>query len=530
MNLDKLIVIFINNNSFSKTSLLKLKKEIAKKSQTDFVRNSEILTSYKILLKNRKIKKNKEFEDLLQIRKIRSLSGVAPIAVLTKPYPCPGKCIYCPTQKGIPKSYLDDEPAVMRARMCDFDAFKQVKLRLNQYEITGHTPEKVELIVMGGTWSVLPKSYQTKFITDCFRACNQSKISQDKTSTAGFSLKNEQKKNEKAKHRIVGLTLETRPDQINEKEIKFMRQLGCTRVEIGVQSIYNDVLKKVKRGHTIKQTIKATKLLKDAGFKVCYHLMPNLPGSDQKKDLAMFKTIFSDERFMPDMIKIYPCVVTPQSELYKWFRQGKYTPYSDKQLINLLVKIKKTIPLWVRINRLYRDIPAHHIMAGSKLSNIRQVLHKQMKQNKDICQCIRCREIRSKQLTTGKLQLVIEKYKASDGEEYFLQYVDNKNQLYALLRLRFPSYLFNNKKHFLPVLQNSAIIREVHAFGKALAIGERDGKIQHQGLGKKLIKKAEIICKKKKIEKLAVISGIGVRSYYKKKGYTLKNGYMVKYL
>ncbi len=515
MNLANLLLDFIKEADFNAAKLMALKRSWAKTSRQPLLRNSDLFRVYQELLKKKKLKPNKVFEDLLRLKKIRTLSGVSPVAVLTKPYPCPGRCIYCPDQKNLPKSYLGDEPAVLRAQALNFDAYAQVRYRLKQYEAIGHQPEKVELIVMGGTWSVLPRDYKIEFITQCFATCNQNPKNQkvkikDQNEKLKFkNLRSEQRRNELAKYRIVGITLETRPDYINEKEIKLMRKLGCTRVELGVQSIYDDVLKKIKRGHKVSATIKATKLLKDAGFKICYHLMPNLPGSNPEKDLAMFKTIFTDSRFKPDMIKIYPCVVTYQSELYRWYQQGKFKPYPDEELISLLSKIKKIVPEWVRINRLGRDIPVANIAAGTKISNIRQVL-------KTACQCIRCREIKNSKLKIQResLKLKISQYQASGGEEYFLQYVDEQNRLYALLRLR--------------LVGQRAIIREVHTFGQALAISKKEKDIQHQGLGKKLISIAEKIAAQKGFKKLAVIAAVGTRNYYRQLAYQLRDTYMVK--
>ncbi len=499
------------------------KRSWAKKSGV-FVKNSQIIKAYQKLLKTNQIKTSPFLEQALRLKKVRSLSGIVPVAVMTKPYPCPGKCVYCPTQPHMPKSYLNDEPAVMRAQMAHFDPYLQFTRRLKQLEATGHSVEKIELIVMGGTFSVLPKKYQLNFMAQCLQAANQQKSKLVKTLK---QLEQLQRDNETTSRRIVGLTLETRPDQITPKEIKWMRQLGATRVEIGVQSIYDPVLKKVKRGHGVKATIKATKLLKEAGFKVCYHLMPNLPGSDLQKDLQMFQTIFSDSHFMPDMIKIYPCVVTYQAKLHQWFKQGKYHPYTDQQLIDLLLQIKKIVPQWVRINRLGRDIPAKNISAGNKVSNIRQVLQRKMAQTNSKCQCIRCREIRSRKIENCKLEIV--NYAASGGNEYFLQYKDKQNQLYALLRLR---------------LGKIAIIRELHTYGESVPIKKKvpvgfqpngiptrlasAGTVQHEGLGKKLVKKAEAIARKQGFKKITVISGVGVRGYYRKLGYQLKNTYMVK--
>ena len=393
----------------------------------------------------------------------------------------------------------------MRAVLTKFDPYKQVEARLNSLQLTGHATDKIELIVLGGTWSAYPKNYQTWFIKRCFDACNAFKSA---------SLKTAQKINEKAKHRIIGLTLETRPDYITLGETKRMRWLGCTRVELGAQTVYNDVLEYNKRNHDVATTIKATKLLKDAGFKVTYHMMLNLPKSTIKKDEKMFEELFSNPNFQPDQLKIYPCAVLRTSPLYKLWKQKKYKPYSEKQLIDLLIKIKKKIPLYVRIIRIIRDIPSQSIIAGSKTSNLRQIIRDKAG---SICRCIRCREPQEK--LAKKLKLFRHNYSASGGREIFLSYEDSQRKnIYAFLRLR--------------ITDNWAIIRELHTYGRVVPIKSKIKKAaQHKGLGKKLMKKAEkIVATETNFKKIAVISGIGVREYYRKLGYKLRNEYMVKKL
>jgi len=482
----------------------------------------KLLSAYHKLLKHGSIKKQPNLEKLLKKRAIRTLSGVAPISVLTKPYKCPGQCIFCPSESKMPKSYLANEPAVMRAILCKFDPFKQVKLRLDALKMTGHDTDKCELIVMGGTWSYLPNKYQDWFIKRCFDGFN------GKTAK---SLAQAQKWNEKAKYRVIGLTLETRPDYIDVAEIKRMRELGATRCEIGVQTIDDKILKFNKRGHLVEQTIIATKLLKDAGFKISYHMMPNLPGSTPAKDLAMFKKLFTDQNFQPDMLKIYPCVVTKTSELYKWLKKGKYKPYSDKQLLNLLIKIKKIIPPYVRLSRLIRDIPKESILAGNKISNLRQLIQEEFKRTGQVCQCIRCREARNQQIELESIKLKVIKYQASEGLEYFLSYESKDGKtLFAFLRLRIPQNLDQNLLIELPELKDTAMIREVHTYGQLMPLKSKQKAVQHIGLGKRLIQEAEKIAKKQGFKKIAVISGIGVREYYKNLGYTLWKTYMVKNL
>jgi elongator complex protein 3 len=476
-----------------------------------------LLQSYHNLLKKGKIKANLKLESLLKKREIRTLSGVAPIAVLTKPFPCPGKCVWCPSEKNMPKSYLSNEPAVMRAILNKFDPFKQVQMRLRALKMTGHDTDKCELIVMGGTWSYLPHKYQNWFIKRCFDGFN-GKVSKN--------LAQAHKWNETAKFRVIGLTLETRPDYINVAEIKRMRELGATRVELGVQSIDDKVLTLGHRGHLVKQTIEATKLLKNAGFKISYHMMPNLPGSTTTKDQAMFKKLFTDQDFQPDMLKIYPCVVTKNSQLYNWFKQGKFKAYTDKQLIDLLIKIKKNIPPYVRISRLIRDIPDVSIVSGNRISNLRQII---FNRGGNICKCIRCREARNQPVSEKVIRLKIVKYPASDGWEYFLSYESKDGKtLFALLRLRIPLKPDQNLLKELPELKNSALIREVHTYGKLIPVGGKSKAVQHMGFGKRLITEAEKIVKKHKLSRIAVISGIGVRKYYEKLGYKLDYTYMIK--
>lgn len=512
-----------------------IRKIVKKKGIKTYPSNSFLLKEYHSLVKSEKLKASGEIENLLRKRKIRSLSGIVTISVLTKPYQCPGNCLYCPSQKGVPKSYLNNEPAVLRAIANKYDPYNQVKSRLETLSATGHPTDKIDLIIIGGTWSYLPKNYQEKFIKRCFDAANNQHKSASNPPKSAGSLKTAQKLNEKARNRIIGITVETRPDYINEEEIKWLRELGVTRVELGVQSIYEDVLKLNNRGHGVKEIVEATRLLKDAGFKICYHLMPNLPGSNLKSDLEMFKEIFSNPDFQPDMLKIYPCAVLKEAPLYKLWQQKKYKPYSDAELKNLLKEIKKTIPYYCRIQRLIRDIPATSILAGSKITNLRQIIAEEMKGESWRCKCIRCREIKEKYNPKEKLFLFRQDYQASGGKEIFLSFENkDRTKLFSLLRLRIPVA----GKPLFPSLQNAAIIRELHTYGrvaelrtKNLKLKTKNDKVQHTGLGKKLIKEAEKIAKKEfGFKKMAVISGIGVRDYYRKVGYRLRDTYMVKNL
>ncbi len=519
---------------------MNLKKQLSGQLRLKIPTNADLREYYEKMIEKGKIRRSLKLEELLLSRRIRTQSGVAIVAVLTKPYPCPGKCIYCPTESGMPKSYLSNEPAVMRAISAQFNPYKQVQNRLRSLELNGHKTDKIELIVMGGTFSFLPKPYQKWFVTECFRACNEyprAKLLESKSLALGESLQKEQKKNEKTKHRIIGLTLETRPDYIDKKEIINFRNLGSTRVELGVQSIFDPVLKANRRGHGVDATIRATRLLKDTGFKINYHIMPGLPGSNLKKDSQMFKELFQNSDFQPDMLKIYPTVVVKNSALYNLWKKGKYKALTDKQFEKFILKIKKSlIPPYVRISRLVRDVPATSIVAGPKISNIRQLIS-----HRSDCPCIRCREVGADYDIREKTMLDRIDYAASDGREIFLQYVSRdkpargretrpKKKLFALLRLRIPNDY--NRGHFIPVLQNAAIVREVHTYGKLTGISRKDKTSpQHIGLGKKLMQEAERIAREEfGIRKMAVISGIGVRNYYRKMGYRLKNTYMLKSL
>jgi elongator complex protein 3 len=520
---DNFIKLAMKRNVKNSEDFSQLKKDLCKKLNFQLPTNADLREAYDKLVVKKEIKPNKIFEKAMLSRRIRTQSGVAVVAVLTKSYPCPGKCLYCPTEPRMPKSYLSNEPAVMRAISSKFNPYRQVQNRLRSLELNGHKTDKIELIVMGGTFSYLPKKYQKWFVSECFRACNNhdrkfkvqsSKLKINEELLNKYLLK-EQRKNEKSKHRIIGLTLETRPDYIDEKEIFNFRNLGCTRVELGVQSIFDDVLKINKRGHDVQRTIEATKILKDAGFKINYHVMPGLPGSNPKRDLKMFAELFSNPVFQPDMLKIYPTVVVKNSALYKVWKQGKYKPMTDKQFEKLVLEVKnKIIPPYVRISRLVRDVPSVSIYAGPDISNLRQLIVP-----KSNCQCIRCREVKLNYKINEKIILNRIDYDASGGKEVFLQFVSkDKQKLFALLRLR--------------ISNNFAMIREVHTYGKMAEIDKYDKKSpQHIGLGKKLIQEAERIAKKEfGLKKIAVISGIGVRGYYKKLGYRLKDTYMVKVL
>jgi elongator complex protein 3 len=506
--------------------LMKAKRQVAKKYKTQIPSNTAMIEVYRELVARKIIKKSEKQEMLLMKRAVRTMSGIAPVAVLTKPFGCPGKCAYCPTEKDVPQSYLSNEPAVMRAIRCGYNPYIQVQDRLRALVNNGHNPTKIELIVIGGTWSYFPNKYKYWYVLNCFAAANQFKNFEgnkfkEKYKISHYSvgelkelLLKEQKKNERAKYQIIGLTLETRPDYIDKKEVLQMRELGCTRVELGVQAIDDGILKKNRRGHGVKEITDATRLLRNYGFKITYHLMPGLPGMTPAKDLTMFKQYFNDERFQPDQIKFYPTVVTRGSLLYRWWKNGKYKPYTDKQLQNLIINCKKLVPRYVRIIRLIRDIPGESIVAGNKVTNLRQI----MKDKGVECECIRCREVKEQEIRDKRYELRIEKYSASNGDEYFISFNDKaSDKLLGFCRLRL------SKDN----IWNSAIIRELHVYGSLVSVGSKK-KVQHSGLGKRLMQEAEKIARKNNYKKMTIISGIGVRSYYRKLGYKLRDTYMIK--
>jgi len=508
----------------------------------------------------------------------RTISGVAIIAIMTSPKKCPhGKCIYCPggpkSEFGdVPQSYTGKEPATMRARRNKFDPYLQIFNRLEQYILLGQMPEKIELIVMGGTFPSFEKKYKEDFIYCSFKAMNDFsdmffKNIRNKNEKESFdfekfkkffelpckdigdkkrlnrlhkkilqlkkkgktALEEEQEKNEKSVIKCVGLTIETRPDYGMLKEGNEILSYGCTRVELGVQTTDEKILKFIERGHLVRDSIKSTQILKDLGFKINYHLMPGLPGSSLKKDLKMMKEIFSNPEFRPDMLKIYPCMVVKGTKLYDLYKKGKFRPITTKQAAELIAEFKKYVPRYCRIMRVQRDIPSYVISSGVDRTNLRQYIDRIMIEKKIKCNCIRCREagiISEKyNIEPNKLEINIEKYEASKGTEYFISIEDKKqNILLGFCRLRFP-YEFLRKE----IIKESALIRELHVYGEMAGIGKK-GKIQHRGLGKELLIKAEEIARKNGKKKIVVISGVGVRNYYRKLGYEREGVYMIKIL
>ncbi|MBW2996683.1 tRNA uridine(34) 5-carboxymethylaminomethyl modification radical SAM/GNAT enzyme Elp3 [Candidatus Woesearchaeota archaeon] len=537
----------------TKVQLNRLKHEICKKYKV-----KKHPTDIQILLHATPAQANKL---KLITKPTRTISGVAVVAVMSYPFSCPhGKCLMCPggpasPQGDIPQSYTGKEPATMRALRNEFDPYRQVMNRLEHYVVMGQSPEKVELIVMGGTFPSFNKRYQENFIRLCFKAMNDfSKLFYKKNrfnynkfkkffelpgavddpdrakhikakllklKKSKSTLQNEQKRNESSNIKCTGLTLETRPDFAFLKQANEMLKLGCTRVELGVQSIYDKALKNIKRGHEVKDTIKSIKILKDLGFKINAHVMLGLPGITPSQDLKGLKELFDNPDFKPDMLKIYPCMVVEGTKLYNQWKKHKFKPLTTKKAADIIAKAKRFIPEYVRIMRIQRDIPTYMTAAGVNRTNLRQYVEKITKQKKIKCKCIRCREIgRAKTLAKPKIKEIY--YNASNGNEFFIQAADKHNNLYGFCRLRFPSSSLRKE-----IAEDSALIRELHVYGPAAKIG-KSGIIQHKGLGKALLKKAESIAKTYHKNKIIIISGIGVRDYYKKLKYKKQGPYMVK--
>jgi elongator complex protein 3 len=455
----------------------------------------------------------------LQKRPVRTVSGVAVVATMTSPHECPhGKCAYCPggPDLGVPQSYTGHEPATMRGLQNEFDPFRQVESRLNQLDTIGHSINKVELIVMGGDWCSKPSEYQEFFVKGCLDAMNRS---------TSENLNQAKKMNETAEVRNVGLTFETRPDWITQESIDNMLNMGATRVEIGVQTLSDKILQKVERGHGVGETVQASKMLRDSGLKVCYHLMPGLPGTDPVSDLETFDLLFSDSRFQPDMLKIYPTIVVKNTKLYDWWLADEYAPYTSDQVVDLVSEAVSRMPEYVRIQRMQRDIPLHQIEAGLDKGNLRELVHTKMQSDGLRNPTIRFREIghfnmRSKEnVDVDTIQLVRREYAASDGKEFFFSYeVLEHDIILAFLRLRLPSA----DAHRLEITEEScSLIRELRVYGPVVAIGERDPQAwQHLGLGEKLLSTVEQVSRDELgVDRILVNSGIGVKEYYRNLGF-----------
>ncbi len=577
----------------------------------DLPSNIQLLQEYRKLLEQKKIKKNPELEKILKKRAIRSSSWIVAIQVLTKPFPCPGRCIFCPNDPTMPKSYIKSEPGAMRALLNHFNPTKQVRNRLTSLTLTWHDTDKIEMIVLGGTRDVYTEKYKVGFIKSLYDACNSfsqlkiiQKVDEHKWNKFGFRLEGKEKiktsktiqeamkRNENAKHRVIGLTIETRPEYVTDKNCQKRRELWVTRIEMWIQSLDNGVLKANKRGLTVEQIRRACHRLRQYWFKFSVHIMPGLYTSTYAKDLKTFQDLYTDPFLKPDEIKFYPTSVIPNTELCKLYKQGKYKPLESKDIQKLITEtFLHVIPPYTRIKRLIRDIPANEIVAGSKITNLSQLMHNEIQKNADtgkfdikafydrlyskyslcktvkdfltenkkgktqtfvigskpdtnslrnyVCLDTRSREIRNKPVSKDALHasheanLIIRKYDSSVGEEYFISFEDELGYLYGFTRLLLP-----NPEDIVEIKwlgKDTAIIRELHVYGnmeqlKSSNVKKLKGwdKVQHSGFGKQLMDIAEKISHQAKYKKLSVISGIGVRAYYRKLGYKKVGEYMVR--
>jgi elongator complex protein 3 len=468
---------------------------------------------------------------ILRRKTVRTISGVTVVAVMTEPSPCPKEepCAYCPggPTEGVPQSYTGHEPAALRGAQNDYSPYAQVRTRIEQLEAIGHKVDKVELIIMGGTFPSTPPDYQETFVKQCLDAITEIKSS---------SLDEAKKVAETSRIRNAGITVETRPDWAKEEHVDRMLSMGVTRVEVGVQNIYDDIYAGVNRGHRVQDVVEATRIMKDAGLKLVYHLMPGLPGSSFERDLEGFREIFSNPQFKPDMIKLYPCLVIKGTKVYRWWKRGEYRPYTTDEAAQLIAEVKKFVPPWVRIMRVQRDIPAKLIEAGVKLSNLRQIALEKLEAEGGRCRCIRCREVGHRWLKDkvkpdpDKIEVRTVKEEASGGRELFISAEDPANDvLVGYVRLRVPSATASRPEI---ATENTAIIRELRVYGPLVPVGKHlSGAWQHKGYGGALLSEAERAAKEEYSRtKMVVTSALGTKEYYKRLGYDYDGPYVSKKL
>lgn len=496
-----------------------------------YLNKAALVAAYNEMVADGDIEPDVALLERIRMKPMRTLSGVTTVTVLTKPYPCPGKCIFCPTDVRMPKSYLPDEPGAMRALEHQFDPYTQVNARIRALKNLGHPTDKIELLILGGTWSSYRRDYQEWFVKRCFDAMNEINEEkyqlepQERGNNPDVELKKAQAINETSHHRNVGLVIETRPDEINPDEIKWLRHLGVTKVQLGAQSFDDHILDINKRGHDVESTRQAVALLRAASFKIVLHWMPNLLGATPQSDHEDFKKLWHG--FCPDEIKIYPNQLLANAELYEYWQRGEFHPYTTQDLVELLANIKPTIPRYCRVNRVIRDIPGNNVVEGNTRTSLRQDVQAEMKKRGTKCQCIRCREVKGKTVELNSLQLHDEIYVAGKAEEHFISFITQEDGLAGFIRLSLPSK--ESPATGLADLDGCALIREVHVYGQSLAVGaEKTGAAQHVGLGTRLLEEAESIAKQNGFDKLAVISAVGTRAYYMDRGFERGEYYLVK--
>ncbi|HXF63826.1 MAG TPA: tRNA uridine(34) 5-carboxymethylaminomethyl modification radical SAM/GNAT enzyme Elp3 [Caldilineaceae bacterium] len=495
-----------------------------------FYSKPDLIAGYRHLVAEGDLEPDPVLMQRIQMKPMRTQSGVAPVTVLTAPAGCPGKCIFCPDDWRMPKSYIYDEPGCQRAERDGFDPYRQTLGRIRAFESIGHDASKVELLILGGTWSAYSRDYREWFVRRCLDAMNQAG---DPTLGDAATVEEAQAYNVSAAHRNVGLVVETRPDWVTPEEIRHLRRLGVTKVQIGVQSLDDEILALNKRGHDVAAVRRALGLLRTAGFKLHLHWMPNLFGATPESDRADFARFFDDPAIRPDELKIYPCSLIAGTELYRYWQEGRYQPYTLDELVALLADIKPTIPPYTRINRLFRDIPAHHIQAGVKASNLREVVQQELARRGERCGCIRCREVKRRRVAAHEVDLRVYSYDTDLTREHFLHFVTNRAHpepglIAGFLRLSLPRAPRVGSRAFLDEIADSALIREVHVYGPALSIGAEsdDGQAQHSGLGSQLIAAARRISKEAGFRRISVIAATGTRAYYAARGFEQGELYM----
>ncbi len=500
-----------------------------------FYSKANLVAGYRHLIEEGDLDPDPTVMARIRMKPMRTASGVAPVTVLTAPAGCPAHCIFCPDDWRMPKSYIYDEPGAMRAERDGFDPFRQTFGRIQSFENIGHDASKVELLILGGTWSAYSRDYREWFVRRCYDAMNAVG---DPSYSDAPSLEAAQQHNITAAHRNVGLVIETRPDWVTPEEIRHLRRLGVTKVQIGVQSLDDEILALNNRGHGVEAVRQALGLLRTAGFKLHLHWMPNLHGATTESDRVDFARFFSDPAIRPDELKIYPCSLIADTELYNLWEKGEYHPYTEPELVELLADIKPTIPAYTRVNRLFRDIPAHHIQAGVTASNLREIVHAELDRRGQRCGCIRCREVRRQTVREEEVRLLDTVYETDLTTEHFLHFIV-KNEtdasplpnpqypLAAFLRLSLPRTVEAGSRAFLDEIRGNAMIREVHVYGPALALGKDEpGAAQHVGLGSRLLAEARRISREAGFEGISVIAATGTRDYYANRGFTQGELYM----
>jgi elongator complex protein 3 len=535
---------------------------------TGYIGKYALVAAYNEMVEQGEMQPDGELLAKIRMKPVRTLSGVTTVTVLTKPYPCPGDCIFCPDDVRMPKSYLPDEPGAMRGLHHQFDPYEQVASRLEALKAVGHPTDKIELLILGGTWSSYRRDYQEWFIKRCFDALNGVDVKYADEKIPAGELAEAHRTNERADHRNVGLVIETRPDEVTPDELAWLRYLGVTKVQMGAQSLDDKVLALNKRGHTVQELRDAMALLRAGGFKIVLHWMPNLLGATLDSDREDFPRLW--DGIAPDEIKIYPTQLLENTELYTHWEAGEYTPYTTDELISLLADVKTTIPRYCRANRVIRDIPSTNVVEGNKRTSLRQDIHREMKKRGTYCECLRCREVRGKKVNVETLVLddlvygaghpvpeqsgaqtkdgIVKSRSSSTGfdtrrkstrrystlrsetdtaEEHFISFVTPNDKVAGFLRLSLPTGNAPDTK--IADLEGAAIIREVHVYGQSLEVGaEKTGSAQHAGLGTRLLEEAERIAHEHGFGRMAVIAAVGTREYYFGRGFERGERYLVK--